>query len=278
MAQHRFFQLVPVLACILCGAGAAPAFGAPPNDDFRDASRIDVGQTIGGTTVGATHEPGEPQHGPGTAAAVWYRFRSARRVTVLLNTCRTEADPVIAVYTGRSVRSFRLIDFNDDGCPALGSRVSFTARPGRTYRIAVAEYDATDRGRFRLGAKALDVPPNDDLVDAIPISLGSPIQGTTRNATLELGEPILDPHTVWFRLRVPAPTSVVLNACALSPDPHLAVFTGREVNRLRRVPAQGSDCRREYAAKPNSTYRVQVSHSGRGGRFRLTAHAATPAP
>lgn len=281
MAQRRFlFQLVPVLACILCGAAAAPASGAPPNDDFRDAIRIDVGQTIRGTTAGATHEPGEPPHGPGTDAAVWYRFNSARRATVLLNTCRTEADPVIAVYTGRSVRSLRLIDFNDDGCPDLGSRVSFTARPGRTYRIAVAEYDETDRGRFQLGATTLNAPRNDDFVDAIRMSLGSSMTGTTRNATLELREPAFRPHTVWFRLRVPAPRrSIVLAACSRRPYPGLDVFTGRSVNRLRRIPVDDiSECRVEFTAEPNVTYRIQVAHSGRGSRFRLAARAGTATP
>lgn len=127
MAQHRFFQLVPVLACILCGAGAAPAFGAPPNDDFRDASRIDVGQTIGGTTVGATHEPGEPQHGPGTAAAVWYRFRSARRVTVLLLHEAAGVRPNLLTLDALARAGRRV-------APGSGPRIGFLRLPGADLR------------------------------------------------------------------------------------------------------------------------------------------------
>jgi hypothetical protein len=159
----------PATIAIAAGAfalSAAAANAAPANDDFADAKPIRVGQTVRGTTAGATGEPGEPAHGPGTTQSVWYRLRSLGKVSVLLNTCRAEGDSVIAVYTGRRVGALRLIDFNDDGCAGLGSRVSFTARPGRTYFIAIAPYDDDEQGTFRLGARAIDTPSNDDFVDA----------------------------------------------------------------------------------------------------------------
>lgn len=251
-------------------AAAPSAVAAPPNDDFRDATPIRVGQTIRGTTAGATHERGEPQHGPGTDAAVWYRLRSARRVTVLLNTCRSDGDPVIAVYAGRRVNSLRVIDFNDDGCSGLGSRVSFTALAGRTYRIAVAEYNEDDSGRFYLGAQAIVAPRNDDFADARSLGLGSTTAGTARNATLELREPFNEPHSVWFKLRVSTPTRVALNACNGS-EPYIAVYTGRSVSRLRAVPGAQGYCRLTFRATSGVTYRIQISDDGAGGRFRLSA-------
>lgn len=250
----------------------AAASGAPVNDDFADARPIQVGQTVAGTTTGATGERGEPRHGPGTRQSVWYRLRSLRRVSVLLSTCRAQGDTVIAVYTGRRVRALNLIDFNDDGCRYLGSRVSFTARPGRTYYIAIAPYDRDDKGRFRLGAQAIDTPPNDDFVDARTLPLGSPVSGTTRNATLELGEPTNYAHSVWFKLRVPSATRVALRSCA-PVRPWIAVYVGRRVNRLRSV--ESDTCSLVFDAKPGVAYRIQISHSGSGRRFTLAAGPGT---
>jgi hypothetical protein len=271
--RHRSILGMAVVAAAL--ATAAPAGAAPPNDDFADALPLRVGQTVVGTTVGATAQRGEPVHGPGTSNSVWYRLRSDRKVSVLLNTCRAAGDSVIAIYTGRRVRSLTLIEFNDDGCSNLGSRVSFTARPGRTYRIAIAPFDEDEGGRFRLVASALNTPPNDDFVDAQQLALGSPIAGTSRRATLELREPTLGPHSVWFRLRVGQAGRITLRACfpgLRDPDTALAVYTGRRVARLRRV--NWDSCSVSFAARAGVTYRIQVSHHDGGSRFRLTARAS----
>jgi hypothetical protein len=68
---------------------------------------------------------------------VWYRFRARRKVTVLLGTCRSNFDTVVAVYAGGEVTSLRQVDFNNDSpldadgritsplsalCPKAGSR------------------------------------------------------------------------------------------------------------------------------------------------------------
>lgn len=272
----RFFPLgLVLLACVLCVAGAAPASAAPRNDDFAHALPIRVGETIRGTTVGATTQRGEPAHGPAEGASVWYRFRSRRKVSVLLNTCRAADDPVIAVYTGRALRSLRVIDFNDDGCPGLGSRVSFTARRGRTYWIAVAEYDRDGRGRFRLGAKAIDTPRNDDFVDAIRIGLGSSIAATTRNATLELYESNNGTRSVWFKLRVSTARTVRLRACVVQ----LAIYTGRTLGGLSAVRNAGAACTRTFAARADVTYRIRVAtYSMDPPRFTLSARSVGFAP
>jgi hypothetical protein len=265
----------PVTIAIAAGAlalNAAAASAAPANDDFADARPIQVGQTVRGTTAGATGERGEPSHGPGTRQSVWYRLRSLRRVSVLLSTCRAQGDTVIAIYAGRRVRALTVIDFNDDGCRDLGSRVSFTARPGRTYHIAIVPYSPGDEGSFRLRAEAIDTPPNDDFVDARTLPLGSPVTGTTRNATLELGEPTFYAHSVWFKLRVPSATRMALRSCGRT-GPWISVFVGRRVNRLREVDS--GFCSVVFQARPGVAYRIQVSHRGTGRRFTLAARPRT---
>src|SRR5688572_12251647 len=123
---------------------AAPASAAPGNDDFQNARPIRVGATLQGTISGATKQPGEPRHARTLAArSVWYRFRAKRSLTVSLNTCGASFDSVLAAYTGRSLRSLKVIKYNNNGCDVAGgsgSRIAFAARQGQTYSVAVAGF------------------------------------------------------------------------------------------------------------------------------------------
>jgi hypothetical protein len=257
--------------------GAAPALAAPSNDAFGNARTIRAGTTVSGTIDGATGQRGEPKHGTSLAAhSVWYRLTSRRKLAVALDTCRTNFDSVVAVYTGRSLRALRAVEYNNDGCGSGvgGSRVTFTARRGRVYRIAVAGFAAS--GDFRLRARAISVPPNDDMADAARIRPGETISASSRNATRELGEPrhsYNEPHTVWFRLSVAAPARVTLSNCAANTDHgHVGVYTGRRVSDLTRVIVNG-DCRVEFDAAPGRVYRIVVEDGGGGGPVRLSAAA-----
>ena len=275
---------VAVAAAGLLGP-AAGASAAPRNDDFPDAIPVRVGSNVKGHVRGATTERGEPRHAESVAShSVWYRFRATRKVTVLFSTCRSNFDTVAAVYTGGEVTSLRQVDFNNDGCgeDAAGSRVSFTARPGATYHLAVVGF--TPQGRFTLSVSRINAPDNDDFVYATPLAVRSSIRGTTHNATRELHEPRHDNKkadlTVWYRLRVQAKGRVELNTCGSRFDTVLAVYTGRRVDRLRRVTSNdddwlgacGLDSRVTFRARPNVTYRIALAeYAGHAsGGFRLT--------
>jgi hypothetical protein len=269
------------LSCLMVALNAAVATAAPANADFGDARAVRVGTTVAGSVTGATKQRGEPAHGQTLAThSVWYRFTARRKVALGLNTCRASFDTVVAVYTGRSVGNLRVVDFNNDGCGSGrgGSRVTFTARRGRTYRIAVAGFSAA--GGFRMLVRSVRTPPNDDFLDAAPIRLGTSVSGTTANSTRELGEPRHDgksaDQTVWFRLRVDTATTVGLNTCEHAFDTVLAVYTGRSVDRLTRVVSNDDACglgsRVEFAAAPGVTYRIALAeYAGGSGSYRLQA-------
>jgi hypothetical protein len=275
---------IALTAMALAGP-AAGASAAPGNDAFVDAVPVRVGSSVNGDVNGATSETGEPRHGEsGARHSVWYRFRASRKVTVLLSTCVSDFDTVVAVYSGGDLALLRTVDFNDDGCSrdTTGSRVSFTARPGRTYHIAVA--GSSPAGSFTLKVTRINVPPNDDFVDARRIRLGNSMAGTTRNATRELHEPRHDGKkadlTVWYRLRVARRTRVELNTIGSRFDTVLAVYTGSRVDRLRRVASNDDihccsnlDSRVRFTAKPGVTYRIAVAEYGHhaNGPIRLNA-------
>lgn len=284
--RPRFSPLGSVLlTCLLWGAGAAPASAAPRNDDFGDALPIRLGEMITGTTVGATMQTGEPQPSESTRHSVWYRFRAARTASVLLHTCGNTSNPVagsqgISVYSGRLLRALRLVDRNVDGCP-LGARVAFTARRDRTYRIGVTGVPDYSPGPFRLYARPIDTPPNDDFRNARWLKLGSSVVADTKNATLELGEPWYNSTaSVWFKIRAATRTRVRLGVCSSNegfPE-ELNVYTGPTVRRLMEVVL--ADCAVTFDARADAVYRIQVV----GGVFddtprsRLYARAVTSAP
>ncbi|HET8822808.1 MAG TPA: hypothetical protein VFM57_14785 [Thermoleophilaceae bacterium] len=273
------------MAVIWLAVSAGGAAAAPNNDDFGDAIALRVGTTVKGSINGATKQPGEPRHARSLATrSVWYKFTSRRKRAIELGACNTNFDSVVAVYTGRSLRSLRPVDFNNDGCGESGggSRVSFSARAGRVYRIAVAGFSS--RGRFSLRTKGISVPPNDDFVDAVPIRLGETINGSTRGATRELDEPRHAGDeanlSVWFRLGVASQTVVQLDTCRLySFDTVLAVYTGSRVSGLRLVTSDDDTCglgsRVEFTAEPGINYRIAVAEYGgnRSGSFGLSARS-----
>ena len=98
---------------------------------------------------------------------------------------------------------------NDDallaGC-VLGSRVTFFATAGVTYRIRVAGYATTYCGPFRLNInQALAPPPNDLCANATPIGNGTYGFNTCgANTDGPINNPACLPgHDVWFRYKPP---------------------------------------------------------------------------
>jgi hypothetical protein len=289
----RRFRLVALalMSSVLCGAGAGPASAAPRNDDFADALPIRLGETLEGTTVGATMQAGERARPVDHGRSVWYRFRATRTVSVRLDTTCPATDDAgdslsvgMSVYTGRSLRSAALVDLNAGGCSEGGARVSFTALPKRTYRIAILaeNYPSESPGvPFRLQARKIDAPANDDFARATRLVSGSAVVATTRNATLELGEPMYAARTVWFKLRLAQRRNVSLKlswpgSSCLDDLPGLDVFTGGTVSRLIEIryteydnTSRSDTFTFRFTARPNLTYRIQVSESRAGGRFRL---------
>jgi hypothetical protein len=266
-------------AAIAAAAALAPEAGATPrNDDLGDAIPVRIGAVVRGNVKGATKQTGEPRHARSSAShTVWYRFAAPGKVAVALNTCRSNFDTVVAVYAGARLRALRVADFNNDGCgeDGGGSRVSFTARAGRSYLIAVAGFRPV--GRFRLTVRRLHPPPNDDFADAAPLTVGSTVAGTLVSSTTELDEPRAfagDTGTVWFRLRVFKRGRVRLEipACNDSELPAIGVFTGGRVRRLRRVVDDLCDV--TWRARAGVTYRVQVTSAPRlQAAFRIRARA-----
>ena len=118
----------------------------PPNDNFSHAQVLAGARgNVDGSNLGATKEAGEPDHADDTGGrSVWYRWTADNDGTATFDTQGSDFDTLLAVYTGDSVDDLELVTENDDGANGFNSVVSFEARRGQTYSIAVDGYDGDE--------------------------------------------------------------------------------------------------------------------------------------
>ena len=152
----------------------------PPNDNFVNAQALE-GDIVheNGTTLAATTEPGEPDHDVEwpRAHSVWYSWRALGSGLTTIDTCVSDIDSVLAIYTGRELTALNLVSRDNNGCydfgpNVWGSRITFDAVAGRTYRIAVDDAGGAREKNFTL---TISGQPNEPPV----INTVRPVPGTT---------------------------------------------------------------------------------------------------
>ncbi len=115
----------------------------PGNDDFAAAAELSGNSTgASALTVGASKEAGEPAHaGNAGGASIWWRWTAPKSGQTTIDTCLSNFDTLLGVYTGPNVAALTSVASNDNNpeCPGAhtGSKVSFAAGAGATYWIGV---------------------------------------------------------------------------------------------------------------------------------------------
>ena len=180
---------------------------------------------------------------------------------------------MLAVYAGTRLNRLTRIApdrriFPNDEC-----LVQFAAQPGLSYRVVVQGGGAGVFSRFRLTARAATPPANDRFANATPITLGTTIKATTRDASRELGEPSHygGPLTVWFRLTVSKATTVWLDGCP-TPSLGVTIYTGDQLSQLTRL---AFGCQISFDAQPGGGYYIHVE-TGVDTEFSLSPQAVLP--
>jgi hypothetical protein len=108
-----------------------PPVVRPANDLFERAQVLSgVAARVGGTTLNATTQVGEPRHaGVGAGRSVWYRWTAPRTGRWTFTTQGSNLDTALALYSGASVNALRLLAADDDDLPLRTSSVSFVLAP-----------------------------------------------------------------------------------------------------------------------------------------------------
>ena len=259
---------VTVVASLAVPSSAA---AAPANDDLANARSLALGSVTLGTTVGATRQRFEPV--PGSGGTVWYKLRAPRATTIALNTCATRSDLPLGAYDGTSIKTLRTIseDYLSQGPwrgGFFGSRVSFAAEAGKTYRIGVGAYTRRKAGRFNLVVAEVAAFPNDAFARPRSLRVGGRIVQSNELATAEAGEPANAgapaAQSLWFKFRPRRTGRVRLATEGSSFDTRIGVYRGTAVARLQRVASNDDATRRTvssavvFRARRGLTYRIAV--------------------
>lgn len=255
----------------------------PENDDFADSRQISGNDvTVEGTTAAATRETGEPDHYISGSDSgwlgdhtVWYHWTAPASGTTTVETCATSIDSILAVYTGGSIGGLTRVAENNNGCASgSGSKVTFDAAAGTTYRLAVGDAGGARENGFtlRLTMPSYIAPANDAFASARSLSGASAtVFGTNIGATREAGDPatiIVDPaagHSVWYSWRAPESGSASVSLCDTDMRYGGAdVYTGSSLGSLSPVAVDYGNCpsgggfAAYFEATKGTTYRLFV--------------------
>lgn len=151
----------------------------PVNDDFAAAAAVlPLSQAPGafnffaeGSNLGATKEPGEPDHAGLTGgSSVWWTWTAPLSGLGVVGALDGDFDTVVGVYTGDSVSGLVEVGANDDSSAIDGfdSLVLFPVTEGQNYKIAVDGF-ANAAGDITILVSGL-LMPND-----IVLNLGPPL-------------------------------------------------------------------------------------------------------
>lgn len=274
------------------------------HDDFAGAIEIAGEEGIAlGTTVGATNEPGEPNHfGFNSGSSVWWRWTAPWSGVVTFSLVRTQEEDfetLLAIYTGESVDTLSLVAGNDESFDffvKLNSGVTFGIEEGTTYWIAVdGAFGATPDVVLRWTRDR----ENDAFLEAFEIE--GPAGTTTGDNIFASAEEHWFPAdhggqpgsaTVWWKWTPSTSGRVAFDTHGSTFDTVLAVYTGDEV-WAEGVPfpmleltmvasnddaADSAQSRVEFQAEAGTTYKITVAnfHPADRGDIVLNWRPANP--
>jgi hypothetical protein len=259
--------------------------GAPANDDFAHARTISsrLPESAFGTNRLATTEAGEPAE---SNRSVWFKWTAPGSGEFSLDTCGSDVDTLLVVYTGSAVDDLVPVQSNDDACGPQ-SKMTFEATAGQVYRIAVSGHGGAE-GSIELTVRG--APRNDGFAKArpLPSPLPQTVFGSNRLATREAGEPEHagkpGDRSVWYVWTPSVGGPVTLDTCGSDFDTLLAVYTGSAVNGLVPVASDdnGAACGAgasevSFTAAAGTAYRVAVDGlAGDDGEFDLRVGRRKP--
>jgi len=223
-------------------ASAATARAQGGSDDCAQAGSSSISGP-GTYTVDTTAATDGPQIGAGCTQAhrdVWFSWTAIQTGTVELSLCNgTNADSVVAIWSGAACPSGTPLACNDDACN-VQSRVVFPVTSGAVYLLQIGVYGASTSPGFNGSFTIVALPPppaNDECANATPVSgLGSfPFDNAwaTTSAQGQVEAPCLIYGTtamqrdVWFTWTAPTSGVALFSTCGLTGvDTKIAAYPG----------------------------------------------------
>ncbi len=143
------------------------------NDAFALGTVLtNLSDTVKGSNVGATKEPGEPDHaGNAGGHSVWWVFNPPFSGLLSVTLRNSDFDTVMAVYTGDYVNDLTVVAANDDSLPGVSfSSLQVAVTAGVPIHIAVDGFGGAT-GNITLAYHL-------DAASLVPVTFSSAIGGT----------------------------------------------------------------------------------------------------
>jgi hypothetical protein len=254
----------------------------PPNDNFTNALMIpQTPFSFSEFNNCATKEPGEPNHaGNSGGHSVWFSWTPVTNETAVINTRNSDFDTVLAVYTGNAVSQLKSVASNDDIVSGYKqSQVTFPAKAGTTYQIAVDGYGSA------VGTVVLNVDPPGNDEFANPYLLTGLSGQTTGSNFAASKEPLerahagdVGGHSVWYHWTAPASGPADINTVGSTYSTTLAIYTGTILTNLNPIASNIDDpegaglaSRVDFWATAGTNYLIAIDgFGGATGDFILT--------
>lgn len=232
---------------------------APVNDGFPDPIALSgESGSFAAHNLGATAEPGEPDHGGAPAArSVWWTWQAPRDGYADFHT-GTPASWRVVIYRGATLDTLEAVD-------------DHWVTAGDTYRVAVdsvVDDDGDDRaaGWFTLSWSTRALPANDDFADAVALTSPSGTSEVDNTlATVEPGEPDHDgwrSRSLWWTWTASTDDVLLLDTTTTDFPAMVAVYQGESVDTL--VPVAIGWSRLAFPTEAGRTYRIAVDADGWG--------------
>ncbi len=152
----------------------------PLNDNFANATKVPAQGTAYLTNnKKGTTEPSEPLHAAvlSEQASLWWNYTAAANTNILVDTAGSLVRTVVAVYTNNSLTALRAVGSAAGSLTRPGAFVSFNAKAGITYHIAVAGYDSNN-----VGTLSVNIAPGAQADVTVPtVTITSPLNGQIVN-------------------------------------------------------------------------------------------------
>jgi hypothetical protein len=254
-----------------------------PNDGCAGALPILCGQTIAGSTLGATGEITAAGCGNANSPTLWYTFIGTGQLTTV-SLCGSAYDTQLALVSGDCSSAQICVAFNDDFCGAQ-SQVTFSSVLGVIYYIRVGGFGNAS-GAFTLSVSCVTETGNDPCSGALPIDCGQTVSGNTTGFNPDAfpaGCGLAGFAGAWYTF-VGDGSVVDLSTCvATAFDTQISVFNG-DCAGLNCIGTNNDFCGDQsqvsFLSAAGTTYYVLVHGLADAGSYNLsmTCNPYTPSP
>ena len=226
MRSRKITMATACILGILLFAGSIVE-AAPQNNNCYNATPIEEVVGLSFDTTDATFDgPGLCQY----SANIWYHYIATFTGEVTINTCGSQYDTKLAVYSGSNCypTSSRLLACNDDSCD-YQSEVTIDVTAGSSYLIEIGGYGShKGQGVLNFIYDSSGQVLNDNCYNAEETGEVATLLFDTTNATFDGPGICVHGPNIWYIYTASCTGQATVSTCGSSFDTVLAVYRGSE--------------------------------------------------